>query len=119
MKQTRIAGNWILEWESWRHNSIWVVSNHRCQWRTSQSAIRYNDGTWGWDYTPDKGVRQAVHVFMRSIDAGSYSVWVGGVEDVENVTIDVALECVAVWQQQGYRDVVLELTQDKNVGVPV
>jgi hypothetical protein len=117
MKQTKKVGNWILEWESWRHNSVWVISNHRCQWRTSQSAIRYNDGTWGWDYTPDKGVREAVHIFMRSIDAGAYSVWVGGVEDVENVTIDVALEVVSQWQQKGYRDVALAFTKNSNVEV--
>ena len=50
--------------------------------------------------------------------AGYYSVWVGGVEDVENVTIDVALEIMSEWQQKGYRDVVIERTQDSNVGVP-
>ena len=50
--------------------------------------------------------------------AGSYSVWVGGVEDVENVTIDVALEIMSEWQQKGYRDVALSFTENTNVGVP-
>jgi hypothetical protein len=71
MKQTKKVGNWILEWESHRPNTVWVISNHRCQWRTSQSAIRYDDGSWGWDYTPDKGVRKAVATFMRGIASGA------------------------------------------------
>ena len=70
LKQTRTVGNWILEWEPHRPSTVWVVSNHRCRWRRSQSAIQYDDGSWGWDYTPDEGVRKAVAAFMRDIVSG-------------------------------------------------
>lgn len=67
MKHERIAGNWVLEWQDYRPNTIWVVSNHKYHPRRSQSAIQYDDGSFGWDYTPDKNVELAVTKFMREI----------------------------------------------------
>lgn len=67
MKHQRLAGNWILEWQQDRPSIIWVISNHRLCPRRSQSAIQYDDGTFGWDYLPDKNVEFSVKKFMVDI----------------------------------------------------
>jgi hypothetical protein len=67
MKHESIAGNWVLEWDSIRPSTVWVISNHKHYPRRSQSAIQYDDGTFGWDYLPDRNVVVAVTKFMRKV----------------------------------------------------
>ena len=41
-------------------------------------------------------------------DQIKYTVWVGGVPDIENVDIEWAKEIADEWREQGYDDVVIE-----------
>ena len=38
----------------------------------------------------------------------TYTVWVGGVPDLENIDIEWAKEIADEWREQGYDDVVIE-----------
>ena len=40
----------------------------------------------------------------------TYTVWVGGVPDLENIDIEWAKEIADEWREQGYDDVVIEKT---------
>ena len=41
-------------------------------------------------------------------DNNRYTVWVGGVADLENIDIEWAKEIADEWREQGYDDVVIE-----------
>ncbi len=40
-----------------------------------------------------------------------YTVWLGGIPDVEGVTLDQATEVAKQWLDDGYDDVIVELDQ--------
>lgn len=44
----------------------------------------------------------------------TYTVWVGGVPDVEDVDIDKALKVLRHWLVRGYDDAVIEITNKKS-----
>jgi len=41
-------------------------------------------------------------------DNNRYTVWVGGVPDIEDIDIEWAKEIADEWREQGYDDVVIE-----------
>jgi len=41
-------------------------------------------------------------------DNNKYTVWVGGVPDLENINIEYAEEIADEWREQGYDDVRIE-----------
>jgi len=46
----RRVGNWILEWESTRPNTVWAIPEHLKLITYSDSGILYDNGTMAWNY---------------------------------------------------------------------
>ncbi len=41
--------------------------------------------------------------------APTYTVWIGGIADLENASLEKATEVLNQWQAEGYTDAVIEL----------
>ena len=61
------VGNWILEWESTRPNTVWAIPEYLTSTVTGGNGIMYDDGTMAWDnpYKVPAYVRNAAPQFMR------------------------------------------------------
>jgi hypothetical protein len=46
----RRVGNWILEWESTRPNTVWAIPEYLKLITYSDSGILYDSGTMAWNY---------------------------------------------------------------------
>ena len=46
----RRVGGWLLEWDSTRPNSCWVIPEYLQGHRLTEHAVQYPNGSIGWDY---------------------------------------------------------------------
>lgn len=51
---------------------------------------------------------------QRTTDMNTYTVWVGGIADVERVDFETATEILEEWRGKGYDDVLVEEHEEDN-----